>query len=611
MAPWNNLKIRHKLLVSYLTLFGFSMAFVGIAIDFTVRKTLEKNIESELKNSTTTLFNMVKTSAAVSIKNYLRAVAEKNTEIAAHYHELFLQNKISEKEAQKRAASLLLNQVIGKSGYIYCVNSKGLVVVHPQNKVLGTDVSEFTFVRDQMKRREGYIEYEWKNPGEEKTRPKALYMAYFEPWDWIVSVSSYRSEFTELINVSDFRDSVLSLKFGKTGYSYITDGGGNTIIHPKMQGVNIFKKENVPSNFFKKMLELKSGKIIYDWKNPEELEFREKLVIYNYIPEYDWIVASSSYPEEFYAPVEKVRSIIAVIMLVTIGIAVFFVFRISSSITTPLKQLMDYLENSSLSGSFAGGPAMAGKDEIGMLGRYFSAFMDKLDRERFKLNQEIKERREVEKALTKSEDGYREAQELGDKVRRRIGQDLHDDLCPHLIGIHGLCSVLRKNLVKKDIKEHALAEKIEQLISEATDKARNLSKGLCPAELVAHGLASALRELCRKVESFSRVSCLFEPEKNILLEKAREAHIDYIVQEAVYSAVKDARPAKIVITLSEENNTPFIRIQDDGIGMKKKFASKGVGMRIMAHRAEKANASISWDSLDTRGTAVNIMLNAS
>ncbi|MEA2060453.1 MAG: hypothetical protein U9P10_08110 [Thermodesulfobacteriota bacterium] len=148
---------------------------------------------------------------------------------------------------------------------------------------------------------------------------------------------------------------------------------------------------------------------------------------------------------------EKVRSIIAVIMLVTIIIAVFFVFRISSSITTPLKQLMDYFENSSLSGSFAGGPAMAGKDEIGMLGRYFSAFMDKLDRERFKLNQEIKERREVEKALKKSEDGYREAQELGDKVRRRIGQDLHDDLCPHLIGIHGLCSVLRKNLVKKDM----------------------------------------------------------------------------------------------------------------------------------------------------------------
>ncbi|MEA2060452.1 MAG: ATP-binding protein [Thermodesulfobacteriota bacterium] len=173
-----------------------------------------------------------------------------------------------------------------------------------------------------------------------------------------------------------------------------------------------------------------------------------------------------------------------------------------------------------------------------------------------------------------------------------------------------LC-IKEKSGKKRYVKEHALAEKIEQLISEATNKARNLSKGLCPAELVAHGLASALRELCRKVESFPRVSCLFEPGKNILLEKERDAHIYYIVQEAVYNAVKHARPTKIVITLSEENNTPFIRIQDDGIGMKKNFASKGVGMRIMAHRAEKANASISWDSLDTRGTAVNILLNTS
>ncbi|MFO7748840.1 MAG: cache domain-containing protein [Desulfobacteraceae bacterium] len=608
MRAWANLKIRHKLLISYLTLFVLSIALVGVVIDFSVRKTLERNIESELKNSTTTIFNMVRTAATVSIKNYLRAVAEKNRDVAAHYHDLALQGSISSREAKERAAAILLSQTIGKSGYIYCVNTQGLVTLHPRKEVLGKDVSEFLFVRDQMKRKEGYIEYDWKNPEEEHPRPKALYMCYFEPWDWIISVSSYRREFTELINVDDFRNSVLSLKFGKTGYSYVTDGSGNTVIHPRMEGVNIFRQEGVPSQFFKKMLEQKSGKMVYAWKNPQEKKFREKLVIFNYIPEFDWIVASSSYLDEFFAPVKKVRTIIAVTMAVTIILAVFLIFHISASITTPLKKLMEHLENFTPSGRFSPEITPAGRDEIGMLGKYFNTFMERLARYSFKLEQEIKERREIEKALKKSEEGYREAQEMGDRIRRKIGQDLHDDLCPHLIGIQGFCSVLTKNIEKPSPNNRLLAEQVEALIVEATDKARNLSKGLCPAELVANGLASALRELCKKVEAFSSVSCSLCWEEPLVLEKEREAHIYYIVQEAVYNAVKHGSPESIVITRTEEENRAVVLIEDDGQGIENINESKGVGLRIMIHRAEQADAAIFWERRHGKGARVKIVM---
>jgi hypothetical protein len=47
------------------------------------------------------------------------------------------------------------------------------------------------------------------NPGEAGSRPKALYMTYFVPWDWIISISSYRSEFNAWVNVEVFRDSIL------------------------------------------------------------------------------------------------------------------------------------------------------------------------------------------------------------------------------------------------------------------------------------------------------------------------------------------------------------------------------------------------------------------
>ncbi|MFH0781003.1 MAG: cache domain-containing protein [Pseudomonadota bacterium] len=44
------------------------------------------------------------------------------------------------------------------------------------------------------------------------------------------------------------------------------------------------------------------GKIVYPWQNSGETKPRENLVIFNCIPEFDWIVASSSYTEEFNGP---------------------------------------------------------------------------------------------------------------------------------------------------------------------------------------------------------------------------------------------------------------------------------------------------------------------
>ncbi|MCK5836468.1 MAG: AMP-binding protein [Desulfobacula sp.] len=71
---------------------------------------------------------MVKTSATVSIKNYLRAVAEKNREIVASIYQQTLDEDLTVSQAKQKAADILLSQTIGNSGYIYCVNSVGTVL---------------------------------------------------------------------------------------------------------------------------------------------------------------------------------------------------------------------------------------------------------------------------------------------------------------------------------------------------------------------------------------------------------------------------------------------------------------------------------------------------
>jgi two-component system NtrC family sensor kinase len=414
-----DLRIQSKLLISYSLILALSLTLGSGVIFFFVKSVIETNIENELKNTTQAILNMVRTSASVSIKNHLRAVAEKNLEITGHFYKQALAGAITIEEAQRRSREVMLSQTIGMTGYIYAIDSHGVILIHPEFELLNVDLSEYAFIADQMVRKDGYLEYDWKNPGETHPRPKALYMTYFEPWDWIISVTSYRNEFNELVNVDDFRDSILSRVFGQTGYSYVVDTEGNLIVHPSLTGNYLKATDEKGRQFIQEICKRKSGKIIYSWEPENVSPVREKLVIFNHIPEYDWIVASSSYLDEFYAPLRTIGHLILATVAIAFILFLPITFRISSSITSPLIELM---------GRFAAGAKgdisirmdIQSKDEVGTLATYFNTFMERLEKYSESLKTEILDRKKAEEAIRKSEAKYRELVENANSIILRM-----------------------------------------------------------------------------------------------------------------------------------------------------------------------------------------------
>ena len=417
---FSDLRIRFKLLIIFSSVFFISLAIVSLIIHSFVRSTLENNIESELQNTTTTIRNMVKAAADVSIKNHLRAVAEKNREIVSYFHDQFLQGILNETTAISRAREVLLSQTIGKTGYIYCVNSNGIIEIHPKKGILGADLSEYDFILEQIHRKNGYLEYDWKNPEELENRPKALYMVYFEPWDWIISVSSYRSEFTELVNVNDFEDRILSLRFGKTGYSFVMDTRGTLIIHPALKGKNLLLAADLDGRwYFEDICRRRNGKIAYAWANPGESAPREKLVLFNDIPEFEWIVASSCYQEEFQAPLSTVTHIFVITVMLTLVLFPPITFLISASITNPLRELMHHFSTGAR-GDISVRMHPSSQDEVGQLSRYFNLFMDRLQAYRTDLENEINDRKKAEATIRESEAKYRELVQNANSIILRM-----------------------------------------------------------------------------------------------------------------------------------------------------------------------------------------------
>lgn len=722
---FKNLRIQNKLLISYSLVFVFSMTVGFTAIYHVVRMNIERNIESELHNTTTSILNLVETSATVSIKNYLRGVAEKNSEIVQYFYNQSLSGHMDEGAAKMMASEVLLSQKIGETGYIYCLDSDGTVVVHPSKPLVSVNVSEYGFVQKMMKRKKGYLEYNWKNIDEPVARQKALYMLHFKPWDWIISVSTYRAEFQKLINVEDFKKSVLDFRFGKTGYSFVLDGKGKAVIHPKLQDVNILEADDLPNEFHEEMLSTRSGEMKYSWKNPDEDKARLKLALYNYLPAYDWIVGSSSYHDEFYEPLKLIRHLIIGIFFITLLMVLPLTYTLSTSITNPLKKLMKNFQKAS-DGDFSPRMEIKSQDELGSLTYYFNSFMEQLQAYESSLKKEIFERREIENDLRESEGRYQSIMEaaadpiviydmkgvviyfnpafekvfgwrleesigseidnfvpeenkhdliktlqdleseegisrtetkrytkggdtrtvsisgavykdkngqpaglvlilrditekkrlskrlldIGDTVRQEIGQDLHDDLCPHLIGTAGLATVLAGNLKEQDTKNRELGAKIVSFIDEAINKSKNLARGLCPVHLVDHGLYSAINEIASRVELTTNVACNLKMDEDLdLKDNLLATHLYYIVQEAVNNAIKHSDAERIEISISQKDGYILhLKVSDNGSGIQKTAMQKGMGLQIMKYRVEVIGALMVMNTTPENGTRIHITL---
>jgi PAS domain S-box-containing protein len=374
IAPRQRHTLRNRIFFSFLAALLPVVVFCIAAIEIYLVPAISANARQELHNATLMLKNAVQTAADVAVRNHLKAIAEKNAEIVSHLLNRVAAGEMSLEQAKMRAREILLAQRIGSSGYIYCIDSRGVAVVHPNPGVENTDNTRFAFVREQMVRKQGYIEYEWQNPGEELARPKALYMAYVAGLDWIISVSSYRTEFKELVDIGDFRDLVLSPRFGASGYAYVVNQQGDTLIHPVLADYNALRQSDQSSTFLRTMIDSGSGTIEYRWRNPDESTIREKIAVYESIAEYGWLIVSSSYKSEIFGPAATVRKVAYGATVFLCLAAALISYLLSGRLTRPVAAMIAQLDRNTRQLSHEPLPVQS-DDELGRLAGEFNNFL--------------------------------------------------------------------------------------------------------------------------------------------------------------------------------------------------------------------------------------------
>jgi two-component system sensor kinase FixL len=200
----------------------------------------------------------------------------------------------------------------------------------------------------------------------------------------------------------------------------------------------------------------------------------------------------------------------------------------------------------------------------------------------------------------------RQIAEASDREQRRLGEDLHDGLCQHLVSTAFAARRLAAKLGDRSLPEAEDAAEIAELLGAAISQARDVSRGLCLVPLEAGGLASALEEFATQVRSRHRIACQFVEQASIpALEETVGTNLFRIAQEAVNNAIKHGQARQITVTLSADPRQIWIEVEDDGIGFRAEVApGRGMGLHMMNYRARMVAAAFNIGPRAGGGTTV-------
>lgn len=202
----------------------------------------------------------------------------------------------------------------------------------------------------------------------------------------------------------------------------------------------------------------------------------------------------------------------------------------------------------------------------------------------------------------------KEIMSIGERERLKIGQDLHDDLAPHLCGVEALSAVLKKKLPPQQLGPiGGDLDTIIGLVKDAIAKTRSLARGLCPVYFADHGLETSLRELAKNTEIIYGASCRLNYDiPYVLNDISMCTNLYLIAQESVRNSIKNGAARNIIINLTHDNGLINFVIEDDGVGIPDSPGSDGMGIHIMNHRANLIGASFEIKNKADAGARVSV-----
>jgi signal transduction histidine kinase len=197
--------------------------------------------------------------------------------------------------------------------------------------------------------------------------------------------------------------------------------------------------------------------------------------------------------------------------------------------------------------------------------------------------------------------------------RRRIAQDLHDDIGAMLSVTKLTVNTLHQRL-QKDATNSRLIDQIRGTLDETVGNVRRISRELIPTTLEHFGLPAAIQEFVARSSHTDNLKITFEYDgiDNQRLLARTELMLYRIAQELINNAIKHSEATSVHIQTTYSPNQILLVVQDNGVGFDlnvvKNRETPGLGLDSIEGRLRIINAKIQYETAPYRGCRARVEL---
>jgi len=175
-----------------------------------------------------------------------------------------------------------------------------------------------------------------------------------------------------------------TIDLGKNGYIFILSRNADEIAHPSIEGQNTWLTKDmsgrdfyVAQDIIKRALN-GGGFTYYSWKYPYSEEIVPKVAYAEYDPNWDWIIVSSSYMDDFNRGAYRIVGVILYTFLALLAFGLVMIYWISRHISRPLRSIAETMDQFDAGHSDQPRIQLKHRNEIGLLASSFNQMAQNL-----------------------------------------------------------------------------------------------------------------------------------------------------------------------------------------------------------------------------------------
>ncbi|MFN3969379.1 ATP-binding protein [Flavobacterium sp.] len=196
-----------------------------------------------------------------------------------------------------------------------------------------------------------------------------------------------------------------------------------------------------------------------------------------------------------------------------------------------------------------------------------------------------------------------------EKERIKIANDLHDNLGSILATLRLNFQNLYQQKEGINEEEQGMFAKTDDLIEEAYQKVRGMAHAKNAGVIGSEGLVPAVQNIAKKVSIPNKLKVQVIPfGMTERLENTLEVTLFRMIQEILTNTIKHAEASEITISLTQDEDSINILIEDNGKGFNPKTINKkdGMGLNNIEKKTEQLNGTFNIDSFEGKGTTIII-----